>query len=660
MQVYLVVVSGPEASRSYPLPSGRTHIGIDPSNEIVLDDRYVSRHHCVIDLNDDGALVTDLGSKNGTCINGRPIQQAPLRPGDRLTVGLTDLVLSKKPAPSGSLSAESSGTETVEVEVLRKGDWLATLPAGAVAGMVSKGFAGARRGWEVLRAGYQLARQLHTAEDVEGLSRRVLQHLLAVTEAEWGAVFLRREDGELELCCDLSAEGEQAEPVVYSRSVLAEALSNCSPVLSGELGRDGRFAASESVREGALQSVLCVPLLTESEGAERLERSETTSEGAERPERSETSGEPLGAVYLVSRTKPFAFAEEELAWLEAVAGQLSVALETLFARRQLEEENARLRRQSVLQHGLIGETEAIQEVLQFIRQVAPAEATVLIQGETGTGKELVSRAIHYNSRRQDGPFVCINSAALPRDLIESELFGHEKGAFTGAIRAKPGKFELASGGTVFLDEVGELAPSTQAKLLRVLEGQPFERVGGTKPIRVDVRVLAATNRDLAQAVQEGTFRADLYHRLNVIAVELPPLRERASDIELLAHFFLGRLRETVARAPRDFSPEAMAVMKRYHWPGNARELRNAIEHAIVLGSTETVLPEDLPASVALRHPAPGTGPGAPTQATALRDAEREHILSVYEQSGGNKKKTAQLLGISRDTLYRKLREFGVL
>jgi len=470
VQVYLVVVSGPEASRSYPLPSGRTHIGIDPSNEIVLDDRYVSRHHCVIDLNDDGALVTDLGSKNGTCINGRPIQQAPLRPGDRLTVGLTDLVLSKKPAPSGSLSAESSGTETVEVEVLRKGDWLATLPAGAVAGMVSKGFAGARRGWEVLRAGYQLARQLHTAEDVEGLSRRVLQHLLAVTEADWGAVFLRREDGELELCCDLSAEGEQAEPVVYSRSVLAEALSNCSPVLSGELGRDGRFAASESVREGALQSVLCVPLLTESEGAERLERSETTSEGAERPERSETSGEPLGAVYLVSRTKPFAFAEEELAWLEAVAGQLSVALETLFARRQLEEENARLRRQSVLQHGLIGETEAIQEVLQFIRQVAPAEATVLIQGETGTGKELVSRAIHYNSRRQDGPFVCINSAALPRDLIESELFGHEKGAFTGAIRAKPGKFELASGGTVFLDEVGELAPSTQAKLLRVLEG----------------------------------------------------------------------------------------------------------------------------------------------------------------------------------------------
>jgi len=647
VQVYLVVVSGPEASRSYPLPSGRTHIGIDPSNEIVLDDRYVSRHHCVIDLNDDGALVTDLGSKNGTCINGRPIQQAPLRPGDRLTVGLTDLVLSKKPAPSGSLSAESSGTETVEVEVLRKGDWLATLPAGAVAGMVSKGFAGARRGWEVLRAGYQLARQLHTAEDVEGLSRRVLQHLLAVTEADWGAVFLRREDGELELCCDLSAEGEQAEPVVYSRSVLAEALSNCSPVLSGELGRDGRFAASESVREGALQSVLCVPLLTESEGAERLERSETTSEGAERPERSETSGEPLGAVYLVSRTKPFAFAEEELAWLEAVAGQLSVALETLFARRQLEEENARLRRQSVLQHGLIGETEAIQEVLQFIRQVAPAEATVLIQGETGTGKELVSRAIHYNSRRQDGPFVCINSA------------GHEKGAFTGAIRAKPGKFELASGGTVFLDEVGELAPSTQAKLLRVLEGQPFERVGGTKPIRVDVRVLAATNRDLAQAVQEGTFRADLYHRLNVIAVELPPLRGRRADIPRLAEFFLEQLRAEVPRPVERFSAEALVLLERHDWPGNVRELRNAVEYALVRGTTPIIQASDLPESVRGSGAigAPVEGEGAPID--SLQEAERRHILAVYERYGRNKTKTAEALGISRDTLYRKLKEFQV-
>jgi len=635
VQAYLIVVSGPEAPRSYPLASGRTHIGIDPTNEVVLSDRYVSHHHCVIDLSDDGALVTDLGSRNGTCINGKSIQQASLLPGDRLTIGLTELVLSEKPEPSGSgsLSADGSGTETVEVEVLRKGDWLATLPAGAVAAVVRKGFAGARRGWEVLRAGYQLARQLHRAEDVEGLNRRVLEHVLAVTEAEWGGVFLRREDGELELRCDLSAEGEQAEEVGYSRSVLTEALSNRSPVLSGEVRRDGRFAASESVREGALQSVLCVPLLTE--------------------------GEPLGAIYLVSRTKPFAFAEEELAWLEAVAGQLSVALETLFARRELEEENARLRRQAVLQHGLIGESEAIREVLQFIGQVAPTEATVLIKGETGTGKELVSRAIHYNSVRKDGPFVCINSAALPRDLVESELFGHERGAFTGATRAKPGKFELASGGTVFLDEVGELAPSTQAKLLRVLEGQPFERVGGTKPIRVAVRVLAATNRDLAQAVQEGTFRADLYHRLNVIAIELPPLRERRHDITRLAEFFLEQLRMEVPRPVEGFSAGALALMEGYDWPGNVRELRNAVEYAIVLGSAETILPEDLPASVTLRQPADGTGPAAASQATPLRDAERQHILSVYEKCGGNKKKTAQLLGISRDTLYRKLREFGV-
>ena len=635
MQAYLIVVSGPEASRSYPLASGRTHIGIDPTNEVVLSDRYVSHHHCVIDLNDDGALVTDLGSRNGTCINGRSIQQASLLPGDRLTIGLTELVLSEKPEPSGSgpLSADSSGTETIEVEVLREGGWLATLPAGAVAAVVRKGFAGARRGWEVLRAGYQLARQLHRAEDVEELNRRVLEHVLAVTEAEWGGVFLCREDGELELRCDLSAESEQAEEVAYSRSVLTEALSNRSPVLSGEVRRDGRFAASESVREGALQSVLCVPLLTEAE--------------------------PLGAIYLVSRTKPFAFAEEELAWLEAVAGQLSVALETLFARRQLEEENARLRRQAVLQHGLIGESEAIREVLQLIGQVAPTEATVLIKGETGTGKELVSRAIHYNSTRKDGPFVCINSAALPRDLVESELFGHERGAFTGATQAKPGKFELASGGTVFLDEVGELAPGTQAKLLRVLEGQPFERVGGTKPIQVDVRVLAATNRDLAQAVQEGTFRADLYHRLNVISVDLPPVRERRDDITRLAEFFLEQLRMEVPRPVEGFSAEALALMERYDWPGNVRELRNAVEYALVRGTTPVIQASDLPESVrgSGARGAPVEGEGAPVD--SLREVEKRHILDVYERYGRNKTKAAEALGISRDTLYRKLKEFQV-
>ncbi|MCK4299787.1 MAG: sigma 54-interacting transcriptional regulator, partial [Planctomycetes bacterium] len=261
--------------------------------------------------------------------------------------------------------------------------------------------------------------------------------------------------------------------------------------------------------------------------------------------------------------------------------------------------------------------------------------------------------------RKDGPFVCINSAALPRDLVESELFGHERGAFTGATQAKPGKFELASGGTVFLDEVGELAPGTQAKLLRVLEGQPFERVGGTKPIRVEVRVLAATNRDLAQAVQEGTFRADLYHRLNVIAIELPPLRERRHDITRLAEFFLEQLRMEVPRPVEGFSAGALALMEGYDWPGNVRELRNAVEYALVRGTTPVIQASNLPESVRGSGAGgePVEGEGAPGD--GLREVEKRHILDVYERYGRNKTKAAEALGISRDTLYRKLKEFQV-
>jgi transcriptional regulator with PAS, ATPase and Fis domain len=369
--------------------------------------------------------------------------------------------------------------------------------------------------------------------------------------------------------------------------------------------------------------------------------------------------EALGALYLVSRSRPFAFAEEELAWLEAVAGQMAAALEKLVAQQRLKDENALLRCQAVLQHGLVGESKAIREVLRQIAQVAPTDATVLVRGETGTGKELVSRALHCNSRRKDSPFVCVNCAALPKDLVESELFGYERGAFTGAVQAKPGKLELASGGTVFLDEVGELATGAQAKLLRVLERQPFERVGGTKAIQVDVRVVVATNRDLGRAMEEGLFRADLYHRLNVIGIELPPLRERREDIRQLAEFFLDQLGSEVPRPVEGFSEEALRLMSLYDWPGNVRELKNAVEYALVRGTGSVLEASDLPESVRAQNEGTDAAPGGEAAVDDLREAEKVHILAVYERCGRNKAKAASALGIARDTLFRKLKEFAV-
>jgi len=322
-------------------------------------------------------------------------------------------------------------------------------------------------------------------------------------------------------------------------------------------------------------------------------------------------------------------------------------------------ENRRQLGEIHLEHGMAGDSPAMRAVYQFIAKVAAADSTVLIAGESGTGKELVARAIHRNSSCAARAFVAINCAALAETLLESELFGHEKGAFTGAIAQKRGRLELADDGTLFLDEVSELAPALQAKLLRVLEEHEFERVGGVRTLRVNLRVLAATNRDLADAVRRGAFRRDLYYRLNVVSITLPPLRERRQDILPLALHFAAEHGRRAGRQVLGISSAAQDLLIRHDWPGNVRELENAIERAAVLGSTELILPEDLPPALLGTDSSAHRGRPPATYQEAVHEARREVVLRALEQAGGSPSQAARRLGLHPNNLHRLIRNLDL-
>jgi two-component system response regulator HydG len=341
--------------------------------------------------------------------------------------------------------------------------------------------------------------------------------------------------------------------------------------------------------------------------------------------------------------------------LTAIASLASIGFEANHEVETLRAEKALLEEQIATNTGIVGNSAGIRRLLGLIERVAPRDTTVLITGESGTGKELVARALHQKSARRNHPFVAVNCAALSENLFESELFGHEKGAFTGAILLKRGRFELAQGGTIFLDEVSEMAPSVQAKLLRVLQQREFERVGGTQVHALDIRVIAATNLDLAEAVKDGRFREDLYHRLNVVMLESPPLRERKEDIPSLARYFLQRSSERCKRRVEGLSPEAEEMLMQYSWPGNVRELENAMERAVVLGVSEWVLPEDLPESLAEAAPRDaGT-----KYHHSVGQAKREAILDAYVQGNGDYKQAARVLGLHPNYLLRLVRNLGL-
>ena len=365
----------------------------------------------------------------------------------------------------------------------------------------------------------------------------------------------------------------------------------------------------------------------------------------------------LGVIYLESKGPRAAFDDAHLQLAAAIGGILGAPFENARRLEWLESENRRLQEAVDIEHDMVGGGPRMREIFQFVGKVAPADSTVLIRGESGTKRgDSVARAMPRNSARAGQRFVAINCAALTEALLESELFGHEKGAFTGALVKKLGELEMADRGTLFLDEVGELPPAFQSKLLRVLQEREFERVGGTQAIRVDVRILAATNRDLENAVSAGAFRKDLYYRLNVVSLEMPPLRERREDIPMLARYFAAKHGKRVTRKLSGLSPEALARLEAYDWPGNVRELENAIERAVVLGATDLIIPEDLPEAV-LDAPAASEAMGGYHR--TVREEKKRAILAAIGRAGGSYTEAAKVLGVHPNYLHRLVRNLDL-
>jgi DNA-binding NtrC family response regulator len=639
----IVVVEGPDAGREFDLPLRGGGVGRGEGNLVLLSDPAVSRQHGHIELRDSALWWVDDTHKGRTLINGKLSDLHRLSAGDEIIIGQSRLMF----VPHEGV-AMTAGTSNVTAQLsTRQLLSLATSPADQRAQRYLAGIAD---------LGDHLRQEAATSR--EGAARIAAEALLGALGAE-RSYALRSLPGRVVRLQTLAAAGREAALAVPQD--VADKVLRERQVVSLDVGA---------------RQIAAAPVLGVSEEAMGLLWVERTGR----------AWEPL-----------------DLLTVGCVAHLLAGAWISGDARDQLVRSHAALE-ERLTDGEFVGRSAAAQRVLDFVARVGPSDATVLLGGESGSGKEMVARAIHRASRRAKAPCVAVNCAALTETLIESELFGHEKGAFTGATDRKAGRFEMADKGTLFLDEVGELPLALQTKFLRVLEERRFERVGGARTIEVDVRLVAATNRDLAEMARRGTFREDLYYRLSVIQIDVPPLRARLDDVPLLAEHFFARFRNQAGRRIEGLSADAIAALMSHSWPGNVRELRNAIERAVVLGDHELIMRTDLPPQIAeaaahraatapaavpavaavaaplaasavsgaaagaaggreaptrldtAPSPAP---PSAPTPARSLRELEREGIVAALAATGGNKAQAAAVLEIDRSTLYKKLKDYGI-
>ena len=629
MNPRVVGTAGPLKGTNFVLPDGEVSIGRESSNHLWVADPALSRRHCVITGAGDQFVIRDLGGRNGTRVNGAPIEQQKLHHQDYINVGDSMLVFLLRDdvvmAERNPVQLEDTADQLGAISQLRPEDALYLHPQGIAALPQTERLA---RDLNVL---LKIATGIGGIRDREGLQWQLLGMILEVVPAERGAILLFDSTGELGASVGWDRVRGPGNPVHVSRTLLNRVVQEHVGLRVNDISKQALLGTGASLDEFGVKSVLCVPL--------------------------HVSSKVIGVIYLDTASVTNHFDEHHLQLIAAVAGIASLALDAVQHLEWLREENRQLQTQVNLNHEMVGESPRVRAVYELIRRVAGTDSTVLIQGESGTGKELVARAIHASSLRADGPFVAINCAAITETLLESELFGHEKGAFTGATSQKKGKLELADGGTLFLDEIGEFAGALQAKLLRVLQEREFERVGGTRPLKVDIRVIVATNRALLQAVEEGAFRRDLYYRLNVVAVTLPPLRERVEDIPLLADHLVAKVSRKCRLRPKPISPEARACLVSYDWPGNVRELEHAIERAMVLGVAESILPEDLPEEIFQANPAAPAS--SPKYQSVIKEQKRQVIQKALQKANGNYIEAAKILGLHPNSLLRLIRNLDL-
>jgi transcriptional regulator with GAF, ATPase, and Fis domain len=658
---FLVVQNGAARVEVVELTTGgRVTVGRAASNRIVLTDKKCSRMHCEVFRQSGHWYVRDLESRNGISVNGESAKgDTLLSVGDRIAIGESTLLLTdadpSEPAdeddPSYSIVERRTGTQF-------------DLPSGLQRHGLTRP--------DVAEL-FHLGKAMHDVSDVVSLSNLVLDKLLTTTPAVIGAVLLLEPDAapitrNLQIVASQSRTTES--PRQFSDYLSSVVLSEKDALLAHDIRGHEFLSQRDSIEQLKAESAVCAPIRVQ----DRV----------------------LGVIHLYATEITNPLTVEHLEFTLAVSDQMAGLIDTFRERDRLvtdlsiEQSRGReLREQLELESELIGTSAVMSQVRSAIRRVAPTDATVLIRGESGVGKELVARAVHFNSHRKEGPFVCVNCAALTESLLESELFGHEKGAFTGASAQKAGKFEQADSGTIFLDEVGEMSPEVQSKFLRVLEGQSFERVGGDREIVVDVRVVTATNRNLEEAVRQGKFRSDLFFRLQVIEIVAPPLRDHPEDIPQLAKYFVDRFTKKSRSRVKGFGRPAIDKLVRHSWPGNVRELRNVIERAVILSDREVLAPDDIVLTRLEISPQMQLESGAPVstdpptelgdgqtrethydpqvnlwgsliqQSLTLDDIERLYMDAVLKHCDWNKSQASRVLGIERTTLDRRLKRYGM-
>jgi two-component system, NtrC family, response regulator HydG len=618
----LIAIAGPLSGTTLPLGKAAVSIGRDDGNAIMLADSGVALHHCVLECAGNVLTIRDLDASNPTFLNGLSSGNASLQDGDRLQIGVSVFIVklgTSADIPGESVRIEANAPSTSSAMVMRREDVFSDKRTGR--------HKSPERLARDLGALIRITAAINAVRGLAGLERPLLELVADVIPARRGAVIMSS-GSEITSSTGWSRDKVRSNNVALDKTVVERVLKEIVGVLNVE-------SASPAPSSSHGRSILAAPLVA----FDAL----------------------IGAIVFETDSADEPFDEDHLRLLMAIAGNAATALEHARQVERLEGENQRLQAELDLDHNMIGQSAPMLEVYRRIARVSPTNATVLITGESGTGKELVARAIHRNSPRSSRPFVAINCAAITETLLESELFGHEKGAFTGAIASKKGKLETAEGGTVFLDEIGELSPALQAKMLRVLQEREFERVGGTRSVQVDFRLIAATNRDLEAAIEAGQFRRDLYYRLNVVTVGMPPLNERRDDIPLLAVCFARRHAEKSKRVVSGLSPEALSCLGAYAWPGNVRELENAIEHAVLLGSTSQILPEDLPDAIAESKPGAAISRSSDDAGfhEAVKETKKDLIIRAVERAGGNYNAAARLLGLHPNYLHRLIKNLQI-